>query len=90
MTWPPVRSITLEAVVGRRIVRGRDHDSGVAAEVPDGEGEQGGGAGFRKEENLESSGGQHAGAQLSELQRSYGGSHARSHKSRADLVPCAP
>ena len=81
MTWPPGRRVALEAVVRRRIVRRRDHDAGVAVEVPDGEGEQGGRAVLLEQEDLETGGRQDAGAELGELRGMMPrvvGDHARS------------
>ena len=79
-TWPPRGAIALEAVVRGRIVRRGDHDAGIAAQVPDGEREQGGGPGLGEEVDLEPRRGQDPGAQLGEFRRvvaAVAGDHAR-------------
>ena len=74
-------AVTLEAVVGGRIVRGGHHDAGVTMEVPDRKREQGGRARLFEEEDLEAGRRQDPGAKPGEFRGMMPrvvGDHARS------------
>ena len=63
------RRVAFEAVVGGRVVRGGDHDAGVAAKVANCKRKQGGGARFPKKVNLEASRRQNPRAEFREFER---------------------